>query len=257
MGPLFRMATEWSFLAPDDVVMSVVVACHQPNFLPWLGFFAKIARSNAFFLLDDVQFTQGPNRHNWTSRVRIGTANGPLWLSQPVRRSGIGPQLIIDLRTDERSRWLPKMINTLTSAYNRAPHARACLPALIDRLAQHQGSVCETNIALIGDICSMLGLDKKIIRSSKRPVCGGKTERLINLTLSENGTTYLSGDGADDYQVLQQFHRARIVVDKLNFRARPYPQRSGDDFVPGLSIVDALCYVGIDGTLELLMEQKS
>src|SRR5947209_9622203 len=123
--------------------MSITVACHQPNFLPWLGFFAKIARSDVFFLLDDVQFTQGANRHNWTSRVRIDAANGPMWLSLPVRRSGEGRQTILDLRTDDQTRWLPKLIRTLDEAYRRAPHASECLPQIVDILGHHRGSVCE------------------------------------------------------------------------------------------------------------------
>jgi hypothetical protein len=229
-----------------------VVACHQPNFLPWLGYFAKIMRSDVFFLLDDVQFTQGANRHNWTSRVRIGAANGPLWLSLPVRRSGEGRQLILDLKTDDQSRWLPKMLKTLHESYRKAPHSAECLPAIVNILQRHEGSACETNIELIQAICRMLGLSTTIIRSSQQPVEGTATVRLVNLTRSVNGTVYLSGDGADDYQLLDTFNAAGIQLKRLGFLAQPYPQRRGIDFVPGLSIVDALCHVGIERTKELL-----
>jgi hypothetical protein len=229
-----------------------VVACHQPNFLPWLGFFAKIARSDVFFLLDDVQFTQGANRHNWTSRVRIGAANGPLWLSLPVRRSGEGRQSILDLKTGDGPRWLPKMLKTLDESYRKAPHSAECLPLISEILERHQGSVCETNIELIRSICGMLGLSAVLIRSSQQQVDGAATNRLVNLTRSANGTIYLSGDGADDYQLVDAFNAAGIQLRKLGFRAQPYPQRRGADFVPGLSIIDALCHVGIERTKELL-----
>jgi hypothetical protein len=229
-----------------------VVACHQPNFLPWLGFFAKIARSDVFFLLDDVQFTQGANRHNWTSRVRIGAANGPMWLSLPVRRTGEGRQLILDLKTDDQSRWLPKMLKTLDESYRRAPHSAECLPPIVEILMRHQGSVCDTNIVLIRAICQMLGLGTTVVRSSQQPVAGTATERLVNLTLSAGGTVYLSGDGADDYQLVDEFNSAGIQLRKLGFLAQPYPQRRGADFVPGLSIVDALCNVGTERTKEML-----
>jgi hypothetical protein len=229
-----------------------VVACHQPNFLPWLGYFAKIARSDVFYLLDDVQFTQGANRHNWTSRVRFGTANGPMWLSLPVRRSGEGRQLILDLKTDDQSRWLPKMVKTLDESYRKAPYSAECLRPIVEILSRHQGSVCETNIALIHAICQMLGLGTTVIRSSQQPVGGTATERLINLTRSASGAVYLSGDGADDYQLVDEFNSAGIQLRKLGFRAQPYPQRRGTDFFPGLSIVDALCNVGIERTKELL-----
>jgi hypothetical protein len=228
------------------------VSCHQPNFLPWLGFFAKIARSDVFFLLDDVQFTQGANRHNWTSRVRIDAANGPMWLSLPVRRSGEGRQTILDLRTDDQTRWLPKMIKTLDESYRKAPHSSECLPPIVEILARHRGSVCETNVELIRAICRILDLNTTTICSSEQPAKGVATERLINLTRSANGSAYLSGDGADDYQLLDEFHSAGIQLRKLGFRVQPYPQRRGGDFVPGLSIVDALCNVGIEQTKELL-----
>jgi hypothetical protein len=229
-----------------------VIACHQPNFLPWLGYFAKISRSDVFFLLDDVQFTQGANRHNWTSRVRIGTANGPMWLSLPVRRSGEGKQLILDLKTDDQSRWLPKMVKTLDESYRKAPHSAECLRPIVEILLGHQGSVCETNIALIQAVCQMLGLGTTVICSSQQPVGGTATERLVNLTRSAKGTVYLSGDGADDYQLADEFKSAGIQLRKLGFCAQPYPQRRGADFFPGLSIVDALCNVGIERTKQLL-----
>ena len=232
--------------------MDVTVACHQPNFLPWLGYFAKIARSDVFFLLDDVQFTQGANRHNWTSRVRIGAANGPMWLSLPVRRSGEGRQLILDLKTDDQSRWLPKMLRTLDESYRKTSHASECLPPIVEMLARHQGSVCDTNVDLIRVICQMLDLDTTLIRLSEHPVEGAATERLVNLTLSANGATYLSGDGADDYQLADEFKSAGIQLRKLGFRAQPYPQRRGADFIPGLSIIDALCNVGVGRTKEIL-----
>ncbi len=229
-----------------------VVACHQPNFLPWLGYFAKIARSDVFFLLDDVQFTQGANRHNWTSRVRIDAANGPMWLSLPVRRSGEGRQTILDLRTDGQSRWLQKMLKTLDESYRKAPHSSECLPPIIDILGHHQGSVCETNVELIRTICRMLDLNTTIVRSSGHRVKGTATERIINLARAANGSTYLSGDGADDYQLVDEFKSAGLELRKLNFCLQPYQQRRGAAFVPGLSIIDALCNVGVGRTRELL-----
>lgn len=229
-----------------------VVACHQPNFLPWLGFFAKVTRADVFVMLDDVQFTQGANKHNWTTRVRIGAANGPMWLSLPVRRSGEGRQSILDLKTDDQTRWLPKMLRTLDESYRKARHVSECLPPIIDILARHQGSICETNVELIRAICRILDLDTKMIRSSEHPVAGAATKRLVDLTHSAGGTTYLSGDGADDYQLVDEFRSAGIELRKLGFRAEPYPQRPGVDFIPGLSIIDALCHAGIARTREIL-----
>lgn len=225
-----------------------IVACHQPNFLPWLGYFAKMASCDVFVLLDDVQFTQGL-RHNWTSRVRIGTTQGPLWLSIPVRRAGEGLQRILDLRSDPNdTRWLTKMLSTLELAYRKTPHAKAELPPVLDIIARHDGSVCKTNIALIDHIADRLGLQARRVRSSTLGVASSATERLVDLTLAEKGGVYLSGDGADDYQVEARFQTAGIVLQKVGFQHPVYPQRNGRPFMPGLSIVDALCHVGAEAT---------
>jgi hypothetical protein len=149
------------------------------------------------------------------------------------------------------------MLATLESSYRKAPFGGQCLQPLLTALSEHQGLVCETNIRLIRIICDMLKLDTRVVRSSEQPVLGAATERLVNLTLSENGTTYLSGDGADDYQLISQFELAKISVRKLGFRATPYPQRYGMDFTPGLSIVDALCYIGPEQTRRLLDQTET
>lgn len=230
-----------------------VVACHQPNFLPWLGFFAKMARADVFVLLDDIQFTRGANKHNWTTRVRIGGPKGPLWISLPVRRSGAGLQRIADLRTDDHDpRWLPKLLKTLEQSYGRAPHASQALPSVLDILRRHRGSVCETNLGLIESIASLLGLNARRVLSSSNPVEGTATTRLVNLTRVCGGGVYLSGDGADDYQLESEFRASGIALRRIGFRHPKYPQRAGALFVPGLSVIDALCYAGIDATRAML-----
>ena len=47
------------------------VGIHQPNFLPWRGFFSKIQACDTFVLLDDVQFERGKT---FTSRTKIAIA---------------------------------------------------------------------------------------------------------------------------------------------------------------------------------------
>lgn len=59
----------------------MIVAIHQPNYLPWLGYFQKIAQSDIFVFLDDVQFTKG----GYTNRVHIAESLTPGWLPIPAR----------------------------------------------------------------------------------------------------------------------------------------------------------------------------
>lgn len=228
---------------------AVVVGCHQPNFLPWLGFFYKIACSDIFILLDDVQFTRGQSKHNWTTRVRIAGSNGPIWLNLPVMRAGAGLQRICDLRTPPEDRkWQSRIIKTLRESYVKTPFFHDVFPSIERVLVQHTGAICATNIALIERIAAMLSLKTTLVQSSSLHVEGASTDRLVNLTSAVGGHIYLSGDGAADYQLDDAFSTAGLSTRKLGFQHPVYVQRKEDDFIRGLSIFDALCNIGIEGT---------
>ncbi|MCW3077781.1 MAG: hypothetical protein JWO32_2390, partial [Bacteroidetes bacterium] len=62
----------------------MTISIHQPNFIPWIGYFFKIFKSDAFVILDNVQFT----KNGYTNRNQIKTPQGPLWLTLPVIQSG-------------------------------------------------------------------------------------------------------------------------------------------------------------------------
>ena len=61
----------------------MIISIHQPNFLPWLGYFYKIAASDMFIVLDDVQYT----KNSYINRSQIKTPQGCLWLTVPVHAS--------------------------------------------------------------------------------------------------------------------------------------------------------------------------
>jgi len=212
-----------------------------------------MARADVFILLDDVQFTQGHNRHNWTTRVRIMGSNGPQWLSVPVRRAGEGKQRVSDVQIEPQDkRWLSKMLKTLEISYARCAHFQSAYEPVRATLERHEGNLCALNIALIGGLRHLLRLDTEMVRSSSFGVVSEGTERLIELTKAVKGSCHLSGDGADEYQIRERYETAGLRFEQVGFRHPVYPQRRAGKFEPGLSIFDALCNVGIEETRALL-----
>ena len=63
----------------------MIIAIHQPNYLPYLGFFDKMKRSDIFVIHDDCQFI----RNSWTHRNKIRVYNGWKWLTVPVKKEEI------------------------------------------------------------------------------------------------------------------------------------------------------------------------
>ena len=75
----------------------MIVAIHQPQYLPWIGYFEKMDRTDAFVLLDTVQF----KKNEWQNRNRIKTPEGWQWLTVPVLHKF--PQRIDEVRIYDRA----------------------------------------------------------------------------------------------------------------------------------------------------------
>ena len=86
----------------------------------------------------------------------------------------------------------------------------------------------------------LLHIETKIVYSSDCNISSKSTQLLIDLIKYYGGNTYISGDGAEGYQKEDLFYKNKIKLVKNNFYPRPYFQLNSKNFVPGLSIIDAL-----------------
>lgn len=205
------------------------VAAHQPNFLPWLGFFDKLARCDRFVLLDDVQFPR-TSRGTYTNRVQLLIGGRPAWLTVPVVRDGI--QRIRDVRIDDRQPWRRKALRTIEQAYARAPGFAETMPLVRELLGYDTDRIAELNEHAIRRLAPEHA-SKLVRQSDLGDVSGAATELLINLVKAAGGDAYLSGDGADGYQ-----EQPRYAAAGLGFRLQGFVHP--DTGAPsGLSIVDA------------------
>src|SRR6185312_7870375 len=109
----------------------VIVAAHQPHYLPWLGYLAKVAAADLFVVMDDLQY----EAQNFQNRNRMKLNHGPQWLTVPLER---GPQdeRIIDKRIVNRGspkeHWQRKTWHTLSIHYGSAPFWKLYEPDLED-----------------------------------------------------------------------------------------------------------------------------
>ena len=83
------------------------IAIMQPTYLPWLGYFDLIDRSDILVFLDSVQF----DKRSWQQRNRIKTPNGELMLTVPVLTKGKFDQKICDVMIDQSQNFEKKHLN--------------------------------------------------------------------------------------------------------------------------------------------------
>jgi hypothetical protein len=231
--------------------MTRVVAAHQPNFLPWLGFWDKLVRADVLVFLDDVQFPRRSAGY-WTNRVRLLVGGRPAWATVPIVRSGAGVQEVREVAIDESQPWRERLLRTIRHSYARAPHFADAFEFVRELVETRATRLAEYNELNVRRLARELGLDAgKLVHSSELGAPGSGTDRLIALTRAAGGTVYLSGDGSEGYLDPSRFAGDAPALRFQEYRHPTYAQ-AAPGFVPGLSIVDALLSCGVDGTRRLL-----
>jgi len=231
--------------------MSKIVAIHQPNFLPWLGFFNKIVRSDVFVLLDNVQF---PKKGGfWANRVQILMNGQPNWMTVPVDRSFHGTKLINEMLINNKTDWRDKMIKSIRQNYIKAPYFKEIMPVVESLINESTANIAEYNIKAIYTLTEQMGFSTDhFILASNLDTEGSSNELLISITKEVGGNIYMCGGGAGGYQDAEKFASAGLRLNYQNFRHPLYLQMGKGEFVPGLSVIDALFNVGSEAVGSML-----
>jgi WbqC-like protein family len=225
----------------------MIVAAHQPHYLPWLGYLDKLAKADLFVVMDDLQY----EAQNYQNRQRVKLATGAAWLTVPLAR-GAQDDRILDKRVedggDTRHAWRHRHWRTLETSYGRAPHFARYADELRAVYARSWTSLVELDLHMLDLARRWLAIKTPILRSSTMGLTGAKTDRLIDLCRKTNARCYLTGSGgSQDYLDVEQMGRAGIGVIWQHFEHPVYPQRYGErGFVRYLGFLDLVLNCGPD-----------
>ena len=227
----------------------MVVSIHQPNFLPWIGYFSKIAQSDTFVLIDHVQFIKGAV----CNRNKIKANSGKeILLTVPVKLSNGAYQAFNEIEIDYGQKWQPKILNLIKAHYQKAQYFEKYYVLFAEILNEKHPNLASLNIDLIKAICSVLKISTPIYIASELDTDFGKRNDMnLNIVKYMNGDIYLSGHGAKKYNNENLFSENKIILQYLDFVSPIYPQLWGE-FIPDLSIIDILFNVGEDQTIYYL-----
>lgn len=224
------------------------VAIHQPNYAPWLGYFQKIAQSDIFVFLDDVQFSKG----SYINRVQILSSSVSRWITQPVSVSLGVPICSVEIVQEN---WTSSHLEILKTAYGKAEAFSDVWPEIEEIYNDLNGNnLASVNLTLTVRLAENLGIAIRAVRSSEIEIGElSGDDRLIAIVkeIAPYGT-YLSGRGGKKYQDPKKFSAADINLTFTDFEHPQYPQ-GRDAFIPGLSVLDAVFHLGWRGTSELLL----
>ncbi len=226
----------------------MILAAHQLHYLPWLRYFHKIAASNVFVVLDNIQF----NKNGWQNRNKIKSPEGEQLLSVPVLHKMA--QSLEDVQIDARQPWARKHWGSIQRAYQKARFFTDHAPFLEKTFRTPWEKLNDLNHAMADYFLAALGVKTRVIKSSVFPLHGEASERLLNLCKDLGADTYLTGAyGAQEYLDLELFEREGVRIVFQEFTPPVYPQLfEKHGFIPELSILDLLMNVGPQ-SLEVLM----
>ena len=229
------------------------VAMMQPAFFPWQGFFELILNSDKFIFLDDFQFSV--QSHHTRNKLFVGK-NQVNYYTVPIQKSKSFEQPLNEVLIVENNQWKNKLLRTLEYNYQKAPYFKEIYDKISSTINQNFCSLAELNIALIKDLCLVLNIKKDFLYSSnfskETNSNSTRSKRVLELLNWSNATEYLSAFGSFNYMKEDDFDYKNIHVIFQNYQPMPYRQIHSVDFVPYLSILDALFNIGPKETLSLI-----
>jgi hypothetical protein len=216
-----------------------IIAIHQPNYIPWLGYFYKIYQSDIFVFLDDAQFSN-EGMHNYTY---IKTASGSFRLKYPVQQS-LGDK-INDVRPKDELGWKEKHLNIVESNYHNSVYFNDVFNDYKDVILKDYANIAILNIAFIEFFARKLGINTEYIKASDLNINLSKAEKIIEICRVLGGKIYYSGTGAKAYQKEEDFESFGIELRYSVFKPFHYPQL-WEGFQSNVSALDFFMNCGYD-----------
>lgn len=168
------------------------VAIHQPNFVPWRPFFAKMAAVDVFVILTKCQFNRRHFQHRFKYQER--------WYSMSVHD-------IQHFEAIENKRYL-KPQEDWAAIKRRLPQFVPWFSQFDDLI---QPELWRCNMAIILRMAQLLHIKTEIIQDPT-PSCTG-TDRLVEICYALNAKTYLAGRSGANYMDPQKFTERGIEVE--------------------------------------------
>ena len=223
------------------------VTIHQPEHLPWLGLFHKIAQSDVFLVLDNVQY----RRRYFQNRNKIRTNKGWQWVTVPLEKDNRDELLIKDTKIfNENAGWKKSNLESIRHNYSKA----ACFKLYWNQFAEIYGRkhalLIDLNMDLLRFVFAQLGINPQIKFASSLGVTKEKGDLIFNICVALGAHTYISGISGRNYLDLKKFEDHGIEVIIQDFH-HPIYKQAYDPFLPCMSTVDLLFNHG-DKSLDIL-----
>jgi len=185
------------------------IAIHQPEHLPWPGYFDKMKQVDLYVYLDNVQYRK--NHFQNRNRISIG------WLTVPVLTKGHTCSTIKDMRIDNTQKWQKKYMGRLDDRFRRCPDYGYYRAGLWSCVVKDYTYLVDLNYSLIELLRFHLDINTPTVRASDLKVKGSNSELLLNICRATGANAYLSGPSGRNYLNTE-------IFDGVELQYHDYPR---------------------------------
>jgi len=215
----------------------MIVSINQPAYLPWLGYFDRIYKSDIHVVLDHVQF----EKNSMVNRNKILSNGQEVMLTIPLQTKGkFGDLVIKDVDVVQNHPWRKKHFRSITQSYSKSTY-KADIFSELQRFYESDdcslGRVLKANMEFF--IRALRIDDTKIVYSSAMNVLGTKSELVLNICKALGARQYISGPFGREYLDEKSFADNAIEIIYHDYQHPEYSQK-GKKFIPYLSTLDLL-----------------
>jgi hypothetical protein len=218
----------------------MILAIHQPIFLPWPGFFHKAMHVDRMVLLDGVQFPRG---RTWLNRNRLKNEDGELWLTVPVHKKGRGLQTIRQVEIYDERDWRKKHLQSIRQNYANAPYFDDVFAAVEPVYEEDHRLLAAFNVDLIRVMWDALSIDTELVLQSDLGIYSNGTKLLTDICRHVGADRLAVFPHVEKHLDAHELTAHGIDTVHLRFRPLVYPQLWGD-FIYNLSALDMLFNLG-------------
>jgi hypothetical protein len=217
----------------------MIVSIMQPAYLPWLGFFDRIAASDVLILLDHVLIDRN-SKTKFANRNRIRTPDGWTWLTVPIRSKGRHGELLLnEIEVNNETDWRAKHWRAIEMNYRRAPHFADYAAPFQVMFEAEWTRLAALNAAGQKIFTEALGIGTRTMLSSEMDCRETKDRLIVELCEKAGATAYISGPFGRDYLKPADFRAAGV---ELLFHDYDHPEykQCFEGFEPYMSAIDLL-----------------
>jgi len=219
--------------------MTKIVTIHQPEHMPWAGFFHKMMLADHYVILDSVQY----EKDYFHNRNKVIDRNGTVsFITVPcLIKDGRWRDSISNIQINLNCPWKKKYLGKIKECYAGFPFFQGLYPEIEKIINECPSTICELNMSLIYIFRDILGISTPISFASEVESSLSASELNLDLCKHNEATIYLSGPSGKDYLNEDIFLKENMSVIYHEFTPPKYEM---DNFSPGLSTLDLVMRFG-------------